>query len=155
MKFLIGYSMEKSEHFSRRQKSRPSPQEHGGRGVWGEFRRVLAKNRGQPRRLACQSNAPQKNTLVIKRSKNRARAKRKEQRVFFCGAANVSERRRVGFIRRGFPEKALGFRSGCVSTLYVAIFPPPPMFRKAKCGGVKGGNPPSPEPEAKPRRPAR
>ena len=37
---------------SRRQKSRPSPQEHGGRGVWGEFRRVLAKNRGQSRRPA-------------------------------------------------------------------------------------------------------
>ena len=39
--------------FSRRQNFRPSPQEHGGRGVWGEFRRALAKNRGQPRRLLC------------------------------------------------------------------------------------------------------
>jgi len=44
-------------------------------GCGGEFRRVLAKNRGQPHRLACQSNAPQKNTLFIKRRKNRACAK--------------------------------------------------------------------------------
>jgi len=31
----------------------------------------------------------------------------------FCLAASVSERRRGGFIRRGFPENAFGFRSGC------------------------------------------
>ena len=70
------------------------PRKNTAEGGWGEFRRVLAKNRGQPRRLACQSNAPQKNTLFIKRGKNRSRAKRKKQRVFFCGAASVSERRR-------------------------------------------------------------
>jgi len=31
----------------------------------------------------------------------------------FYLAASVSERRRGGFIRRGFPENAFGFRSGC------------------------------------------
>src|SRR3989338_4802663 len=44
-------------------------------GGGGEFRRVFAKNRGQPRRLACQSKAPQKNTLFIRRKRNPARAK--------------------------------------------------------------------------------
>jgi len=50
---------------ARRQKSRPSPQEHGGRGVCGGFRRVLAKNRGQSRRPACQSRTRQKSFLFL------------------------------------------------------------------------------------------
>src|SRR3989344_3353034 len=96
--------------------------------MWGEFRRVLAKNRGQPRRLACQSNAPQKNTLFIRKRKNPARAKRKEKRVFFCGAASVSERRRGGFIRREFPENAFGFRSGCGAKKNRRLYAPSVFF---------------------------
>src|SRR3989344_3471716 len=42
----------------------------------------------------------------------------------FCLAASVSERRRGGFIRRGFPENAFGFRSGCGAKLDDTSSPP-------------------------------
>ena len=93
----------------------PAPRsEDGSAGGRGEECRAVRANtkRGQPRRLACQSKAPQKNTLFIKRKRNPARAKWKEQRVFFCGAASGSERRRGGFIRRGSFGKKFGFCSG-------------------------------------------
>src|SRR3989344_8935944 len=53
---------------------------------WGEVRRVLAKNRGQPRRLACQSKAPQKNTLFIRRKRNPGRKMKRAKSIFlWCG----------------------------------------------------------------------
>jgi len=50
----------------------PFEQEKSGRGVWGEFRRVLAKDRGRTRHLAIHCKTPQKNTLFIRRKRNRA-----------------------------------------------------------------------------------
>jgi len=84
--------------YSRRQKSRPSPQEHGGRGVWGEFRRVLAKNRGQSRRPARSEQNPAKKFSFPFRRKNPARAKSEMQRKLFCWVASGNERRRAGFL---------------------------------------------------------
>ncbi|MDO8591853.1 MAG: hypothetical protein Q7R60_02965, partial [bacterium] len=60
----------------------PSPQEHGGRGVWGEFRRVLAKDRGQSRHLAIHCKTPQKNTLFIRRKKIQ-RAQNEKSKEYF------------------------------------------------------------------------
>jgi len=58
-----------------RQKFRPAKRGHGGRGVWGEFRRARARsNCEQPRRSAGISRIPQKNTLFIRRKRNPARA---------------------------------------------------------------------------------
>src|SRR3989338_9234923 len=56
----------------------PFEQRKSGRGVWGEFRFSFAKsNCGQPRNLPeyLEGRTPQKNTLFIKRKRNRARAK--------------------------------------------------------------------------------
>jgi len=56
----------------------PFEKRKSGRGVWGEFRFFFTKsNCGQPRHLPeyLEGRAPQKNTLFIKRRKNRARAK--------------------------------------------------------------------------------
>src|SRR3989338_1370702 len=86
-------------YICRRQKSRPSPQEHGGRGVWGgEFRRVLAKNRGQSRRPArSEQNTKEKFCFPFRR-KNPARANPKMRTKLFFGVASVSERRRGGSV---------------------------------------------------------
>src|SRR3989338_1776705 len=46
-------------------------------GVWGKFRRVLAKNRGQPRRLLCQEQNPAKKFSFPFRRKKSARANQK------------------------------------------------------------------------------
>ncbi len=56
----------------------PFEKRKSGREVWGEFRFFFTKsNCGQPRHLPeyLEGRTPQKNTLFIKRRKNRARAK--------------------------------------------------------------------------------
>jgi hypothetical protein len=86
--FLKLFRCKKSSCFKKvsvRQKSRPSPQEHGGRGVWGEFRRVLAKNRGQARRPAHQSRAPQKSFLFLLEEKIGRAQNQKCRENFFAG----------------------------------------------------------------------
>ncbi len=66
--------------------------------MWGEFRRVLAKNRGQARRPARSEQNPAKKFSFPFRRKNRVRAKSETQRKLFCWVASGSERRRVGFL---------------------------------------------------------
>ena len=66
--------------------------------MWREFRRVLAKNRGQLRRPARSEQNPAKKFSFPFRRKNPARAKSEMQRKLFCWVASVSERRRGGFL---------------------------------------------------------
>jgi len=66
--------------------------------VWGEFRRVLAKNRGQARRPARSEQNPAKKFSFPFRRKNPARANQEKRRKLFCWVASVSERRRGGFL---------------------------------------------------------
>jgi len=66
--------------------------------VWGEFRRVLAKNRGQARHPARSEQNPAKKFSFPFRRKNPARAKSEKQRKLFCWVASGSERRRAGFL---------------------------------------------------------
>ena len=78
--------MGQGKGISRRQKSRPSPQEHGGRGVWGEFRRTRADTeRGQPRRLLVESRIPQKSFLFLLEEKIGRAQIRKCEENFFAG----------------------------------------------------------------------
>ena len=88
----------------------PSPQEHGGRGGWGEFRRVLAKDRGQTRHLAIHCRTPQKNFLFLFRRKNRSRAKSEMQRKFFCGVASEASGGGAGFLSGGFAQRKFELR---------------------------------------------
>jgi len=70
------------------------------------------KKRPAPPPARSEQNPAKKFSFPFRR-KNRARAKSETQRKLFCWVASGSERRRGGFIRRGFPENAFGFRSGC------------------------------------------
>ncbi len=81
-------------------------------GCGGNSAVFLQKNRGQPRRLLCQEQKPAKKFSFPFRRKNPARANQEKRRKLFCWLASVSERRRDGFIRRGFAENAFEFRSG-------------------------------------------
>ena len=83
-------------------------------GGWGEFRLSFAKsNWGQSRHLPeyLEGRTPQKNTLFIKRKRNRAGAKWKEQRVFFCGVASLSSSGGAGFLIGGFAQKKFEHQS--------------------------------------------
>ena len=89
-------------------------QRKSGRGVWGEFRFYFAKpNWGQHRHLPeyLEGRTPQKNTLFIRRKRNPARAKWKEQRVFFCGVASLSSSGGAGFLIGGFARKKFEHQS--------------------------------------------
>ena len=100
----------------------PFEQRKSGRGVWGEFRFSFAKsNCGQPRHLPeyLEGRTPQKNTLFIKRKRNRGRAKWKEQRVFFCGVASLSSSGGAGFLIGGFAQKMFELRPKNTAKFYI------------------------------------
>ena len=61
---------------------------------YGEFGRVLAKNRGQARRPARSEQNPAKKFSFPFRRKNPARANQEKRRKLFCWVASGSERRR-------------------------------------------------------------
>lgn len=66
----------------------PFEKRKSGRGVWGEFRFSFAKsNCGQPRHLPeyLEGRTPQKNTLFIKRRKNRRVQIKNCEENFFAG----------------------------------------------------------------------
>ena len=103
----------------------PFEQRKSGRGVWGEFRFSFAKsNWGQSRHLPeyLEGRTPQKNTLFIKRRRNRARAKWKEQRVFFCGVASLSSSGGAGFLIGGFAQKKFEHQSKNTANFQELLF---------------------------------
>ena len=89
------------------------PRKNTAEGGCGGNSAAFLKNRGQARHPARSEQKPAKKFSFPFRRKNLARAKSEMQRKLFCWLASVSERRRGGFIRRGVPENAFGFRSGC------------------------------------------
>ena len=97
-------------------------------GGWGEECRAVRANTKEASPAACsvRSRSQQKSFLFLSEEKIRRAQNQKCRENFFAGwralasGGGAPVRLWGSFIRRGFPENAFGFRSGCGASQYEA-----------------------------------